>query len=199
MTICSTKTQAEIFVEALILGLVNPSEVVEWIDGLITDSDSPDDWLLDLSMATDAEPKRLIELLHLVPGQPEPSEVRRGIVELRSRFSRPFGIYDTESYPPTFAYPEAFRKIAKEGRYLYNPAIEFIDANASYAQSLLGHVRAIDPSYIPFAKGDDRFYCFNVKKPGEVVIADIVEKTAVVVGDFATWWRNYQSEALCNC
>ena len=198
MTMRTPKTQADIFVEALIQGLVNPSEIIEWIDKLLLDSDSPETWLLDLSMATKAEPKRLIELLHQVRGQREPSEVRRGIVELRSRLSKPFGIFDSGSLPPTFAYPDAFQEMAKNGRYLYNSAIEFIDTNVSYAQSLLGHVRAIDSSYVPFAKVDDRFYCFNAKKPGEIVIADIVEATAIVAGDFSSWLRNYESEALCN-
>jgi hypothetical protein len=192
------KTQAEIFVYGLIHHLASSTEVIEWADQLLLDTESPDGWLLNLSSAIGANPKQVIELLHQVPGHQDEKGVGLGIAELRSRLSQPFGLFLPGFIPPSFKYPEAFQKIARSGGYLYNPEIEFINANSSYANELLGHVRAVKTSYIPFAKVDDRFYCFDAEQQDRIVIVDIVEGISSAAGEFGSWWKDYESKALCS-
>ncbi|MFC3146240.1 hypothetical protein [Piscinibacterium candidicorallinum] len=98
-------------------------------------------------------------------------------------------------YPPGFAYPDRFVSLAQSGKYLYNPAVEFLDADTEYAHRLLQFVTDVNPACIPFAKVDDRFFCFDANLNGRIVVVDIVDRSTDNLSDFEPWFLEYEKEA----
>ena len=191
----SAKTQSEVYVYGLIHGLVKASEVIGWSDQLLAESTNPEEWLLELCTGERKSEKELISLLHSVPGVCDARAANTAIIDLRSKDSRPFGLFPPEVIPTSFSYPAKFVEFAKGGGFLCNPSVEFVDAHWDYARSLLQHVKDVNGSYVLFAKVDDRFCCFDSSSNNQVVIVDIVERSSTPLTDFDTWLRGYDEEA----
>lgn len=190
------KTQSEVFAYGLVHGLVPIADVVSWADCLLTETANPEEWLLDLSTFTGGSEKELLSLLHCVPGSCDVQAANQGMLELLSKARcRPFGLFHRDVLPSEFAYPVRFVSLAQSGKYLYNPAIEFLDANAEYALDILRYVGDVSSAYVPFAKGDDEFYCFDANSPDRIVIVDIVDHSSTNLSDFESWLQEYENEA----
>jgi hypothetical protein len=72
------KTAAEILRRRLRDGLTTEADVKAWADGLISEADQPEAWLIDVSMAT-GKPE-LNEALELAPGEADARAVFSGIM-----------------------------------------------------------------------------------------------------------------------
>lgn len=189
------KTRAEVFVYGLINGLVEPIEVTQWAETLLAAMPEPESWILDVCTGELPDPKDLVSILHTVPGSCNSEDVNHGIAELLSRKNKPFDLFAPDLLPPSFTYPRQLVEYARLGKYPYNPAVWFIDASFSHARSLLGHVKDINPAYMPFAQIDDRFPCLNSNNDNEVVVVDIVERTVSPIGSVESWFNSYQAQA----
>lgn len=59
-------TMASFFIGGLTNGFATPEEIVSWVDDVIISADTTEDWMLDLSTATD--PKIILHHLYRVSG-----------------------------------------------------------------------------------------------------------------------------------
>jgi hypothetical protein len=186
------KNQAEVFVYGLIHGLVTTDEVVRWAASLLSATPAPASWNIDLCSGEAQTPKELIATLHTVPGAYSPGEVNAGVANLLTRKNKPFRLFAPDLLPISFVYPKKLVEYAQNGNYPYDPAVWFIDASTSHAESLLGLVRDVGQFYVPFAQVDDRFPSFDSNHDNAVVIVDIVDRVVAQAGSAASWFETYE-------
>ncbi|RUO31654.1 hypothetical protein CWE12_01250 [Aliidiomarina sedimenti] len=188
-----SKCKAEAYLYGLLNDLVSDQDVIAWADSLIMEYDVPNDWLIDLCGCKKGESKKIIGILNSVKGTADTARINEEILSLYSNKTRPFSLYSIDELPDGFIYPTDLEKMAMNGGYVYNALVEWLDRKWSYMGRLLRHVQEVNPSFVPFAKLDDRFLCLDEKH--EVYIADILEKQQVKVGSFGQWYADYVNEA----
>ena len=181
------KSKANALSYGLINGLVSVPEVVAWADGLIEESDSPDEWLINISLCGSSNPKDVISLLHQVPGQSSESEASSIVVDYLARQNKPFALFDSTLLPIDFRYPDRLVGFSKTGQYPYMATAFFLNADWKDASELIDYVQAVNPAFVPFAKEDDRFICFLSPASDDVSIVDIIELTSARLGTFDSW------------
>lgn len=181
------KSKANAFSYGLINGLVSIPEVVAWADGLIEESDFPEEWLINLSLCGSYDPKDVISLLHQVPGQSSESEASSIVVDYLARQNKPFALFDSTLLPTDFRYPEKLVRFSETGQYPYMATAAFLNADWKDASELIDYVQAVNPAFVPFAKEDDRFTCFLSPAADDVFIVDIVECISARLGSFDSW------------
>ena len=191
----SAKPQADAFSYGLVKGLVTVAEIVAWADGVIAETDAPEDWQIDLSLSGKKSPKEVLALLHRVPGSSCQAVSDAIALDYLARLNRPFALYGRALLPDGFTYPERLVAFSKTGQYPYLPTVWFIDANSSGAERIVEHVQLVDRAFVPFAQEDDRFTCFLSSASNAVHIVDIVERTSANFGTFDSWLDGAVAEA----
>lgn len=88
MNLCE---QAEAFRLLLLMGVVDPSEVIAWADRLIEEQDSVPDWLLDVSLAAKQDAWTIETKLRNLPGEWSRKAAAHTAM---ARFAEEFQIHD---------------------------------------------------------------------------------------------------------
>jgi len=189
------KSKANALSYGLINGLVSIPEVVAWADGLLAESDSPEEWLINLSLCGSCDPKDVISLLHQVPGQSSESEASSIVVDYLARQNKPFALFDSTVLPVDFRYPDKLVSFSETGQYPYMATAAFLDADWKNASDLIDYVQAVNPAFVPFAQEDDRFTCFLSPASDQVFIVDIVEHASARLGTFDSWLERVVKES----
>jgi len=63
------RTMAEYYIQGLTRGFVTAAEVIRWSDEVIVASPKPEDWMLDISTASEDDRMGVLHHLHAVTGE----------------------------------------------------------------------------------------------------------------------------------